>query len=71
MMVRPRGTSAASGLEITAELIVIDRIAIGRGAARRGVARRGAARHGTARYLAYHAAHRLYADPPPYNTKKK
>ena len=31
MMVRPRGTSAASGLEITAELIVvIDRIAIGR-----------------------------------------
>lgn len=30
MMVHPRGTSATSGLEITAELIVIDRIAIGR-----------------------------------------
>ena len=30
MMVHPRGTSAASGLEITAELIVIDQIAIGR-----------------------------------------
>ena len=30
MMVHPRGTSATSGLEITAELIVIDLIAIGR-----------------------------------------
>ena len=30
MRVHPRGTSAASGLEITAELIVVDRIAIGR-----------------------------------------
>ena len=30
MRVHPRGTSAASGLEITPELIVIDRIAIGR-----------------------------------------
>ena len=30
MRVHPRGTSAASGLEITAELIVIDRITIGR-----------------------------------------
>ena len=30
MMVHPRGTSAASGLEITAELIVIERTAIGR-----------------------------------------
>ena len=30
LMVHPRGTSATSGLEITAELIVIDRIAIGR-----------------------------------------
>ena len=30
MMVYPRGTSATSGLEITAELIVIDLIAIGR-----------------------------------------
>ena len=30
MMVHPRGTSATSGLAITAELIVIDRIAIGR-----------------------------------------
>ena len=30
MRVHPRGTSAASGLEITAELIVIDRVTIGR-----------------------------------------